>query len=141
MGKLDNPTATTAKWVTAMQGASTAYQDGIDSVQTAPGQLAAAASAKWLARTQAAVTKFEKNSASVQLADWKTLAKTKGAPRLGSGASAAQSKVLAFQNSFFAYLKAGQARIDAMPTDTIDMALAKANEQARYNAAYPGYRS
>lgn len=140
MGKLDNPTATTAKWVSAMQGAGTAYADGIDGVQTSPGQLAAAASAKYLARVQANVGKFERNSVSVQLADWKNLAKTKGAPRLGSGAAAAQSKVQAFQTSFFAYLKAGQATIDGMATDTIDQALAKANAQARYNAAYPGYR-
>lgn len=140
MGKLDNTTATTAKWVAAMQGAGTAYTDGINAVTTAPGQLAAAASAKYLARVQANVAKFEKNSAAVDVGTWKQLAISKGAPRLGSGATAAQSKVKAFQDSFFAYLKQGQATINAMPTDTIDQALAKANAQARYNAAYPGYR-
>ena len=140
MSKLDNPQAAADKWASAMQGASTAYTQGIDGVQTAPGQAAARASAKWLARTQQAVAKFERNSAAVDLATWKQLAKDKGASRLGSGAAAAKPKMVAFTNSFFAYLKAGQSQIDAMPTDTLDQAIAKQAAQVRYNAAYPGYR-
>lgn len=140
MGKLDNVAAATDKWASAMAGAGTAYTQGINGVQTAPGQLAARASAKYLARVQANVMKFERNSAAVDLATWKQAAIDKGAPRLASGAAAAKSKVGAFQQSFFAYLKAGQSQIDNMPTDTLDQALAKANAQARYNAAYPGYR-
>lgn len=140
MGKLDNPAGTTAKWVASMSGASQAYKDGIASVQTAPGQAAAQASAKYLAKVQANVAKFERNSAAVDLATWKQLATDKGAARLGSGATAAAGKVQQFQTSFFAYLKAGKAQIDAMPTNTIDEALQKANAQARYNANYGGYR-
>ena len=119
MAKLDNPGAIATKWQTKMAGATQAYTDGINAVTESPGQKAARASGKWLARVTAAQGKFE---------------------RLASGAQKAGPKVNAFWNSFAAYLKAGQARIDAMPTDTFDQAMQKAYAQAQYNMAYPGYR-
>lgn len=140
MGKLDDVAGATNKWATAMAGATTAYTAGINGVQTAPGQLAAQASAKYLARVQARVAAFEKNSAAVTLADWKTAAIDKGAPRLASGAAAAKTKVSAFQTSFFAYLKSGQSQINAMPTTTLEESILKSAAQQRWNAAYPGYR-
>lgn len=140
MAKLDNPTAIAAKWATAMGSATTAYTDGVNGVQTAPGALAAAASAKYLAQVTANVQKFERNSLSVSLQDWKTAAATKGAPRLASGATAAQPKMAAFNTAFFAYLKNGQSQIDAMPTTTYEQRKAKANAQMDYNHAFPGYR-
>lgn len=140
MSKLDTPQVSTDKWASAMSAATPQYNAGIDGVQVSPGVKAAAASAKWLARTQAALPKFEANSAKVDLQQWKTITKAKAATRLASGAAEAKPKVLAFQTSFFQFLKQGQAGIDAMPTDTLDQALAKANAQARYNHSYPGYR-
>ena len=84
--------------------------------------------------------KFERNVSAVSLTEWQTAARDKGAQRLAGGATAALPKMEAFTASFFAYLKSGKAQIDAMPTDTLDQALAKANAQARYNAGYTGYR-
>lgn len=140
MAKLDNPGAIATKWQTKMAGATQAYTDGINAVTEAPGQKAARASGKWLARVTAAQGKFERNVSAVPLSDWKEAATTVGAQRLASGAQKAGPKVNAFWNSFAAYLKAGQARIDAMPTDTFDQAMQKAYAQAQYNMAYPGYR-
>lgn len=140
MGKLDDPQGAADKWATAMGSAGPAYIAGINGVQTAPGQAAARASGKYLQRVQANVAKFEKNVSSVDIGTWKTLAIDKGATRLGSGATAAKSKMAAFTTSFFAYLKAGQATINAMPTDTIEQSKAKAMAQIDYNARYPGYR-
>lgn len=140
MAKLDNPGAAADKWANAMAGAGTAYTQGINGVQTAPGAKAAAASAKYLARVQANVAKFERNSLAVDLQSWKTAAIDKGASRLATGATAAKPKMAAFNTAFYGWLKQGQAQIDAMPTDTLDQALAKANAQARHNHAFPGYR-
>ena len=109
-------------------------------MQTAPGQLAAAASAKYLAGVQANVAKFERNSLSVDLASWKSITKSKGAPNLGTGATLAKPKVLAFETAFFAYLKAGQSAIDSMPTLTYDQRKQKAIAQMDYNHNFPGYR-
>lgn len=140
MGKLDDPGAIATKWETAMQGAGAAYTAGINGVQTAPGAAAAAASAKYLAGVQANVAKFERNSLSVDLGTWKTAAIQKGSSRLGTGATAAKGKVLAFDTAFFAYLKNGQAQIANMPSVTYEQRKQKAIAQMDYNHAFPGYR-
>lgn len=140
MAKLDNPAAAAAKWAQKMGQATQAYTDGINGVTVSPGSKAARASAKWLAKLQQSQAKFEKNVSAVDLPTWQRAAIDKGSQRLASGATAALPKMEAFTASFFTYLKNGKSQIDAMPTDTIDQALAKANAQARYNAAYPGYR-
>lgn len=140
MSKLDNPQAAVTKWVSAMGTAGTAYTAGVNAVQTAPGVLAARASNKYLLGVQANVAKFERNVSAVPLTTWQQLATQKGAPRLGTGAAAAEPKFLAFTTAFFQYLKNGQATIDAMPTDTIDQRIAKAVAQMQYAHNFPGYR-
>lgn len=95
-----NPTDAAQAWVTGMQGATTKYTAGVNAVKVAPGQLAAAASAVWAANVAAAVNKFATNSAKVTLSGWQNAAITKGAPRLGTGATAAQPKFAAFMTSF-----------------------------------------
>lgn len=140
MSKLDNPQAGADKWATAMASAGPAYTAGVQGVTTAPGIKAAQSSAKYLARVQANVAKFEKNVGSVSLGAWQQAAEVKGAPRLGTGASAAKPKFVAFNTAFYTYLKNGKAQIDAMPTDTIDQSIAKAVAQMNYNHNFPGYR-
>lgn len=140
MAKLDNPQAGAQKWADKMAGSTQAYKDGVQGVQTAPGQKAARASGKWLAKTQAAQPKFEKNVGAVSLQEWQTSAIEKGSLRLASGATAALPKMERFNAAFYQYLKAGQATIEAMPTDTIEQSLQKANAQAMYNHRFPGYR-
>lgn len=93
MGKLDNPTQAAQNWASRLGGATQAYTDGVNGVKVAPGQLAAAAGDRWLANTQASLPRFKSNSAAVGLGAWQTAAIDKGAPRLASGATAAQPKV------------------------------------------------
>jgi len=95
-----NATDAAAAWVTGMNGAGTKYTAGVNAVKVAPGQLAAAASALWASNVAAAVNKFATNSAKVSLSTWQTAAINKGAPRLGTGATAAQPKFAAFMTSF-----------------------------------------
>lgn len=140
MAKLDNPQGGAQKWADKMATSTQAYKDGVMGVTQAPGQKAARASGKWLAKTQASQPKFEKNVGAVTLGDWQTVTADKGALRLADGARTALPKMERFNTAFYQYLKAGQATIDAMPTDTIEQALQKANAQAMYNHRFPGYR-
>jgi hypothetical protein len=112
----------------------------VQGVREAPGIRAARASQKYLARVQANVAKFERNVGSVSLSAWQDMAVNKGASRLGTGATAAKPKFLAFTTAFYTYLKSGQASIDAMPTDTYEQSKAKALAQMDYNHNFPGYR-
>lgn len=93
MSKLDNPTQAAQNWASRLGGATQAYTDGVNGVKVAPGQLASAAGDRWLANTQASLPRFKANSAAVGLSAWQQAAVDKGAPRLASGATAAQPKV------------------------------------------------
>jgi predicted transcriptional regulator len=93
MSKLDNPTAAAQAWASRLGAATQAYTDGVNGVTVAPGQLAAAAGDRWMANTTAALPRFKANSAAVSREQWQNAAITKGAPRLASGASAAQGKM------------------------------------------------
>lgn len=95
-----NPTDAAAAWVTGMQGAGIKYTAGVNAVKVAPGQLAAAASGLWAANVAQAQPKFAANVAKVTLQQWQSAAATKGAPRLGTGATAAQAKFATFMASF-----------------------------------------
>lgn len=93
MSKLGNPTAAAQNWASKLGAAQQAYTDGVNSVTIAPGSLAAAAKNLWLQNTTAAASRFAANSAAVTLPTWQQAAVTKGAPRLGQGATAAQPKM------------------------------------------------
>lgn len=104
MAVTSNPTEAAAAWVSGMSGASTKYQAGIAKVTTAPGQLAAAHKADYLAGVNAAANTWASKVAAVPLQTWQAAASQKGAPRLASGAQAAQQKVAAFQAAFIPVL-------------------------------------
>lgn len=121
------PTAAqiTAKQIAAVSAATQAYRDGIQRVQTAPGQMAAAHQDKYLNGVQNSVQKWARNVAAVSLNDWQQAAVTKGAPRLGSGIQAAQAKITSFWNRFLPYLAQTQSNVNAMPSTTFDQRIAK----------------
>lgn len=102
---MPNPADAAAKWAQNLGAAGTAYTSGVQSVQTAPGQLAAAASDRYIAGVQANVNKFKTNVGSVSLADWQNAAVSKGAPRLATGATAAQPKMATVLGQLFPFIE------------------------------------
>lgn len=101
---MPDPTSAAQKWATNLGAAGTAYTNGVNSVTTAPGVQAAAASDRYLAGIQASVPKYKANVAAVSLADWQQSAITKGAPRLASGATAAQDKMATTLGKLFPFI-------------------------------------
>jgi hypothetical protein len=134
MAKLDNPAAAAQKWASQLGAATTAYTEGVQSVTVAPGQLAAAAKNLWLQNTQAAVNRFAANSAAVGLPAWQQAAINKGAPRLGSGATAAQPKM---ETVFAKLFPAIRAAVSGLPArGTIDQNIERSRQFAlKMNAA------
>lgn len=131
-----DPSAATNKWVANLSNATPAMTAGANRVTVAPGQLAAAAADKWLAKVTAAKVKFANRVGSVSLDAWRTAYTTYGVQRVASGAQAKQGKMLAFQQDWQAYLQANMAKIDRMPTTTLEDGIAKAVAQMRLNAAF-----
>ena len=128
MSKLDNPTQAAANWASRLGSATQAYTDGVNGVTIAPGQLAAAAGDRWLANTQAALPRYKTNSAAVQLPMWQQAAINKGAPRLASGATAAQPKVEAVFAKLFPAIRNAVASLPAR--GTIDQNIARSQQFA-----------
>lgn len=101
---MPDPTAAATKWAQNLGGATAAYTAGVQAVTTAPTAQAAAASDRWLTGIQQSVPKFKASLQAVSLQDWQNAAVNKGAPRLASGASAAQDKVSAVFGKLFPYI-------------------------------------
>lgn len=86
----EDPGTIAQRWASGMAGASAKVQAGVAAVTVAPGQRAAASQALYLANVQANAQKWAKNTAAVPLSTWQTRMNTKGIPRMGTGATAAQ---------------------------------------------------
>jgi hypothetical protein len=95
-----NPTTAAQNWVNGMSAAGPKYTAGVQAVKVAPGQLAAAKSSFWASQVAQSQNKFATNVAKVTLSAWQQAAETKGAPRLASGAAAAQTKFNTFMTNF-----------------------------------------
>lgn len=122
-----------SKWASRTAAATPEYTAGVQRVQTAPGQAAAAKEAKYQAGVQAAVTsgKWRRNVGAVSLAQWQESALTKGAQRLSTGAQAAQGKMAAAGARILPMIDQAKAEVDRMPDNTIEDRIAKSAAFAR----------
>jgi hypothetical protein len=98
-----NATAAAQKWASNLGAATAAYTAGVQGVTVAPGQKAAAAQASYIARVTEKAPVWAANVAAVGLGEWQTAAVQKGAPRLASGATAAQPKFTTFLQALLTY--------------------------------------
>lgn len=130
------PQAATAKWLAGLSGATDRMTTGAQAVQTAPGQLAAAAADKWLARVTQAKAKFAANVSAVSLQSWQNSYINIGIPRVAQGATAKQGKMLNFMNQWLPYLQTGVTTIDKMPSVTLQDGIARATAMITYNAKF-----
>jgi len=124
------------KWTQRLQASTQQIQDGVQRVQVAPGQKAAAAANLWLQRVQQARDKFARNVAAVSLADWQNAMITKGIGRISAGATAGQPKMQAFMTQFLPHLAAGVAQVERMPKGTIEQSIARMEAMVRHNANF-----
>lgn len=126
----------TSRWVSGIGNATQKIQDGVNRVQQAPGQRAAAAADKWLARVQQSQAKWKANVGRVSLADWQQRMIQVGIPRIAQGAQMKQDKYTAFANQFFPYLQRGVQQVDAMPSTTLQDGINRAVFMINYNAQF-----
>lgn len=122
------PDQAAQRWARSMSAATTNYTEGIQAVQTAPGEAAArnvqgyqdgvaraVASGKWADRVRA-----------VDVNTWKNAAINKGAQRLASGAAAAVDKVRAANERVFPMIDQATSAIANMPRNTPEARIARA---------------
>lgn len=123
------------KWASRLGSASTEITNGVNRVQTAPGQLAAAKFDKWLQGVQANAQKWRTRVASVPLESWRA-ATIAGIPHIATAASAKVGKYKAFAAEFYPHLEAGMSKIHAMPDNTIDARIQRAVAMMQHNATF-----
>lgn len=109
------------RWTQGLSGASQRINDGIDGVTVAPSQQAIKAQAKMLANVTQAINngKWAAGLNKISLQDWQTAMKTKGVPRIATGAQAANSKMAAFAANLIPYQNTLQSKVKAMPNMTL----------------------
>lgn len=117
------------KHATRLKNSVTEIERGVNSVQTAPGELAAAQSAKMKANLIASIDngKWSTNVAAVTLTEWKRAMIEKGVPNIANGIDNASSKMEDFYGKLFDHIDRTQTAIDAMPTTTASQSKAKMN--------------
>lgn len=130
------PQDATSKWVQNLSGSTERIKAGVARVQTAPGQQAARQAQKWLQRVTASQDKWRQRVSSVSLQSWQASMTDVGIPRVAQGAQAKQSKYTDFASQFFPYLSQGVARIDAMPSVTLEDNINRAVAMIRHNAGF-----
>jgi hypothetical protein len=110
------------KWAQRAGNAGQAWLDGVNSVTTAPGQLAAAQGDRWFAKmsSQETFAKWKQNVAAVTNEVWKAITTSKGAGRYTSGITASMDKARKVFSQILNYENAGLATIRAMPHVTLE---------------------
>jgi hypothetical protein len=125
-------TAISQSWSSSMGSPSTQakYKAGVMRQTVSPTQLAAApdAEARYVAGTQEAVTSGRRGRAlqAVTLSDYQTAAVNKGAPRLGTGAVASQSKYARSMQPYTAVYAQIDSQLASMPKGGEANAIARA---------------
>jgi ABC-type Fe3+-hydroxamate transport system substrate-binding protein len=107
-----NPATAAERWKTGFAGSSTKYKEGIESVKTSPGQLAAAQRPLYETNVIAAAPTWAAKMAAMPLAGWKASATNVGAARLATGAEKGAPKVSAFMSNFLPKLS---QVVDSLP--------------------------
>lgn len=114
-----NPQQVADKWASKAGNAVTDYKNGIQGVNTAPGQLAVAAQGVMTQNWNEAVNsgRWAARTGAVSLSDWKQSATTKGAANYGTGVQAGKGKMAAAMAYYLPVAQAVKEAVRAIPRD------------------------
>jgi hypothetical protein len=129
-----DPAAVTAKWRQNASAATQAYKDGVSSVNTAPGSLAARQKGAYVSGVTSKADDWARRVASVSLQEWQSAASGKGADRFAGGIAAGESKMAAFMADFLPKVQAIASNLP--PRGTLEQNIARMTQQVRETAKY-----
>lgn len=134
MGVKASAASAASAWESGFSGAAQKYTDGINSVQVAPGQLAANQKNAYVAGVQANANIWAAKVAAVDINSWKASATGVGAQRLATGATKGAPKVAAFMQAFLPKLTTVVQGLPQRGTFEQNMARSMSYAQALHSA-------
>jgi len=128
------------KWGRRLNAASQDITTGVNNVQTAPGQAAAAAQDRMLTNLTAAVSSglWAKRVSGVSLSDWKNAMTTKGIPRIAAGVTQAQKSATGVITNLLSAVDNAAAQANAIPKGGIEQSIQRASTFMRAMSASKG---
>lgn len=133
-----DPNTAAQDWVNGISAKTAKATASVQAVTVAPGQAAARQKAVWAQNTMAATDKWAANVGRVTLNDWQTAMTEKGIPRMATGASAAQSKMVLVFSQLLPYI--ASAKQSLPPRGTFEQNKARATAMMDKMHAFPGIK-
>lgn len=132
-----NATQWLEKWGRRMNAAGPDIQAGVNRVQTAPGQAAAAAQALFLQRLTESINSgvWARGVAAVSLADWQKSMTDKGIPRVGQGVTQAQRTKTGRITALLTAVDGAASAANALPKGGLEQSIQRATTFMREMAA------
>ncbi len=132
-----DPTTAAQDWANGLSQATDKIQRGIQRVQVAPGQKAAAKADKYRQGVLDNLDKWRAKTAAVSLGDWQSAAQA-AVGRVAEGAQMKQGKFEQAMTKFFPHLASVVNRADSMPDSTLEQRIQKSAFVQRELAKYKG---
>lgn len=133
-----DPNTAAQDWVNGLSSKTAKITSSVQAVTVAPGQAAARQKTVWAQNTMAATDKWANAVGRVTLGDWQTAMVNKGIPRIASGASAAQGKMVAVFQQLLPHIDRVKASLP--PRGTFEQNKARAVAMMDGMHAFPGIK-
>lgn len=111
-----SPDQIAANWAARLAASTDKMQAGAQAVTIAPGVAAARQKAVWAQNTAASAPKWAANTQAVTREQWQEAYINKGLPRVGTGATAAVTKMTSFFSKLMPAIQTGKGRLPARGT-------------------------
>lgn len=133
-----DPRKVAERWRDNLAASSAKITEGVQGVTRSPMEVAASRKDKWIAGVQQAAQsgKWEAGLRRRTLGDWQQAMITRGVPRIAQGASEATNDFAGFMADFLPFTDQVSAKVQAMPSVTLEQNIARATEAIRMLATY-----
>jgi len=131
-----SPQQAAQKWARNLAASGESIREGVNDVTQSPTAKAADRAEAYVAGVQRNVDKWQRGLKRISLEDWKEAMLTKALPRIASGASSGEPKMLSFLDKFLPYVAAGKKDLERIPRGDLQTNIARAVQMMEHNSKF-----